>query len=136
LRRDPEEAELRQLLRHAPVEGRRVLDIGCGDGDLTWRLARRAGLAVALDPAIAGLRTARLHPKAEGPSCAATPAGADASGSGAGGHPARTEIGARSADSGPGAQPVRTRVHFAGARGQALPLVPGHFDLAFFTSSF
>ncbi len=33
-----------------PYLGRRILEIGCGDGRLTWRYARQAGQVVAIDP--------------------------------------------------------------------------------------
>ena len=42
--------ELRLIERFAPVNGRRVLEIGCGDGRLTLQLARRAASVVAIDP--------------------------------------------------------------------------------------
>jgi len=32
-----------------PVEGRRILDLGCGDGLLTWTLADRGARAVGID---------------------------------------------------------------------------------------
>jgi SAM-dependent methyltransferase len=32
-----------------PVEGRRILDLGCGEGRLTWTLADRAARAVGID---------------------------------------------------------------------------------------
>ena len=32
-----------------PVEGRRILDLGCGDGLLTWTLAERGAWAVGID---------------------------------------------------------------------------------------
>jgi ubiquinone/menaquinone biosynthesis C-methylase UbiE len=34
-----------------PVEGRRILDIGCGTGTLTLALARRSARAIGVDPA-------------------------------------------------------------------------------------
>ncbi len=48
---DPEENEIHALLTLAgPLSGRRVLEIGCGDGRLTWRYAARAGHVTAIDP--------------------------------------------------------------------------------------
>ena len=94
--RDPEGNELRHLLRYAPMDGGRVLDIGCGDGLLTYRFAPQAAAVVAVDPSVSELQEARSgRPRA-----------------------------------------LTGRVHFAAARGQALPFAEGHFDLAFFTSSF
>lgn len=96
MHRDPEDHELTYLLRYGPVQGRRVIDIGCGDGELTHRFAPTARSVTALDPSKLDLREA---------------------------------LGQRPAEQSP-------QVHFAAARGQALPFPTGHFDLAFFTSSF
>jgi predicted RNA methylase len=51
VRIDPEDAETKALLDFAgDFGGRRVLEIGCGDGRLTWRYADRAARVVAIDP--------------------------------------------------------------------------------------
>ena len=42
--------ELRLIERFVSVRGRRLLEIGCGDGRLTMQLARRAASVVAIDP--------------------------------------------------------------------------------------
>jgi len=47
---DPEGTELATLDRLASLTGKRVLEIGCGSGRLTWRLAERARSVVAIDP--------------------------------------------------------------------------------------
>lgn len=47
---DPEGVELAALDRLLPLAGKRLLEIGCGDGRLTWSLAERAASVVALDP--------------------------------------------------------------------------------------
>jgi ubiquinone/menaquinone biosynthesis C-methylase UbiE len=55
---DPEENEVRHILRYALLDGMRVLDIGCGDGKLTCEYAARAASVIAFDPDISDLRTA------------------------------------------------------------------------------
>ncbi len=50
IRVDPEGYETRALFELADLEGRDVLEIGCGDGRLTWRYASKAAHVVAIDP--------------------------------------------------------------------------------------
>lgn len=59
-RRDPERAEVRVLRRNVPLAGARVLDIGCGDGRLTRRIAGVARAVVAIDPNAALIARAKL----------------------------------------------------------------------------
>ena len=47
---DPEGVETDALARLAPVEGLRVLELGCGDGRLTFRYADAAASVLAVDP--------------------------------------------------------------------------------------
>jgi ubiquinone/menaquinone biosynthesis C-methylase UbiE len=47
---DPEGAETAALARLAPVDGLRVLELGCGDGRLTFRYADAAASVLAVDP--------------------------------------------------------------------------------------
>jgi ubiquinone/menaquinone biosynthesis C-methylase UbiE len=47
---DPEDTETKALHDYADFSGKRVLEIGCGDGRLTWRYADRAAFVVAIDP--------------------------------------------------------------------------------------
>ncbi len=47
---DPEDTETKALHDYANFNGKRVLEIGCGDGRLTWRYADRAASVVAIDP--------------------------------------------------------------------------------------
>lgn len=60
IRSDPEGAEILALDGLMPdFGGRRVLEVGCGDGRLTRRYAERAASVLAIDPdaaAIAALR--------------------------------------------------------------------------------
>lgn len=65
--KDPENNEVEYLRRFAPLEGSRILDIGCGDGDLTFRYAGLATGVIGVDPDLSRLRTA-LSIGAEEPS--------------------------------------------------------------------
>jgi 2-polyprenyl-3-methyl-5-hydroxy-6-metoxy-1,4-benzoquinol methylase len=47
---DPENNEPRALFDLADFNDRRVLEIGCGDGRLTWRYADKAAHVTAIDP--------------------------------------------------------------------------------------
>ena len=48
---DPENNETRALFDLYPdFGGKRVLEIGCGDGRLTWRYAERVASLIAIDP--------------------------------------------------------------------------------------
>jgi ubiquinone/menaquinone biosynthesis C-methylase UbiE len=55
---DPEDTETRALHDYADFSGKRVLEIGCGDGRLTWRYADRAASIVAIDPDADDIATA------------------------------------------------------------------------------
>ena len=47
---DPEGVETRALKKLAPVAGLRVLELGCGDGRVTFRYASDAASVLAVDP--------------------------------------------------------------------------------------
>jgi len=58
---DPEGAQLAAVLRAADFTGRRVLEIGSGEGRLTWGFAGVTESVLAFDPdpaAVAGARRA------------------------------------------------------------------------------
>ena len=55
---DPEDTETSALHDYADFNGMRVLEIGCGDGRLTWRYADRAAHVVAIDPDTEDIATA------------------------------------------------------------------------------
>jgi ubiquinone/menaquinone biosynthesis C-methylase UbiE len=62
---DPEGVETRALAELAPVDGLRVLELGCGDGRLTFQLAPDARSLVAVDPDEVRLTAARASLPAE-----------------------------------------------------------------------
>jgi ubiquinone/menaquinone biosynthesis C-methylase UbiE len=63
-RRDPERTEVRVLRRLVPLHGAHILEVGCGDGRLTRRIARPARAVVATDPNAALIaRAKRLAPR-------------------------------------------------------------------------
>ena len=47
---DPEHNETRALFDLVGFRGQHVLEIGCGDGRLTWRYANRTAYVTAIDP--------------------------------------------------------------------------------------
>lgn len=59
VRKDPERSEVRILFGRVRLTGARVLEIGCGNGRLTRRIAGAARRLVAIDPNAAAVATAR-----------------------------------------------------------------------------
>ena len=59
IRTDPEENETRALLDVANFGGQHVLEVGCGDGRLTWRFADKAARVTAIDPSAKQIALAR-----------------------------------------------------------------------------
>ncbi len=56
---DPEQNEVHALRRAADWRRKRVIEIGCGEGRLTLRLARLGALVEAIDPDAKRIRAAR-----------------------------------------------------------------------------
>jgi 2-polyprenyl-3-methyl-5-hydroxy-6-metoxy-1,4-benzoquinol methylase len=63
IRTDPEGNETAALFDLVDLDGTEVLEIGCGDGRLTWRYADGAAHVTAIEPFEASLARAkeRLH---------------------------------------------------------------------------
>lgn len=57
--RDPEQNETQQLSRIGALAAARVIEIGSGNGRLTWRYAPRTRSVVGIDPGADVLREAR-----------------------------------------------------------------------------
>jgi len=50
IQKDPEGIETLHLHKHADITSQRVLEVGCGDGRLTWRYAGIVARATGIDP--------------------------------------------------------------------------------------
>jgi len=59
--KDPERTETKTLHRFVDFTNKRVLEIGCGDGRLTWQYAKSARLVAAIDLEANDLRAARMN---------------------------------------------------------------------------
>jgi ubiquinone/menaquinone biosynthesis C-methylase UbiE len=57
--KDPEGAELRALDELVDFTDRRVLEVGCGDGRLTWSYARKASRVLGIDTEADAIAEAR-----------------------------------------------------------------------------
>ena len=64
--RDPEQNETRALHNLIHFADQRVIEIGCGNGRLTWRYARTARQVVAIDTDMASLQAAQEAKFADG----------------------------------------------------------------------
>jgi 2-polyprenyl-6-hydroxyphenyl methylase / 3-demethylubiquinone-9 3-methyltransferase len=62
---DPEQAHLSALRRLADFSGKRILELGCGEGRLTIPIARDAAFVLAFDPDEEAVGRARASLPAE-----------------------------------------------------------------------
>jgi len=67
LQKDPERTETKYLYQFADFSGKRVLEIGCGDGRLTWQYAYLAKFTAAIDLNADELRVATIDRPSELP---------------------------------------------------------------------
>ena len=59
--KDPQQNETKHLHQFANFSDRRVLEIGCGEGRLTWRYATKPARTIAIDPDRDALRVATIE---------------------------------------------------------------------------
>ena len=50
LQKDPERNEIRYLRQCADFSGKRVLEVGCGEGRMTWQYAKETHTTIGIDP--------------------------------------------------------------------------------------
>lgn len=60
LQSDPDRSEARYLHRFADFRNKRVLEIGCGEGRMTWQYARETLTTIGIDMDTDALRVARV----------------------------------------------------------------------------
>lgn len=60
LQKDAERNEAKYLHAFADFTGKRVLEVGCGEGRMTWQYARDARMTIGIDPDRDALRIATV----------------------------------------------------------------------------
>jgi 2-polyprenyl-6-hydroxyphenyl methylase / 3-demethylubiquinone-9 3-methyltransferase len=65
LRRDPDHNEIKFLHKFVDLNEKRVLEIGCGEGRLTWQYANETRFTLGLDLDRDALRVARVDSSLE-----------------------------------------------------------------------
>ncbi len=65
LQKDPERNETRYLHKFADFTNKRVLEVGCGEGRLTWQYARGTQTTIGIDPDRDALRVTTVDRPAD-----------------------------------------------------------------------
>ena len=65
VQKDAEGNERKNLLHYADLKQKKVLEIGCGDGRLTWKYAKLAQRVLGMDLDTPALRIARIETPAD-----------------------------------------------------------------------
>jgi ubiquinone/menaquinone biosynthesis C-methylase UbiE len=60
LQQDPQRNETKYLHQFVDFTGKRVLEVGCGEGRLTWQYAKGTQLTLGIDPDRNALRIATV----------------------------------------------------------------------------
>ena len=65
LQSDPERKESKYLHKFADFRNKRVLEVGCGEGRMTWHYARETHTTIGIDMDTDALRVARVERPAD-----------------------------------------------------------------------
>ena len=65
LQKDPERNESKYLHKFADFTGKRVLEVGCGEGRMTWQYAKSAQMTIGIDADHVALRIATVDRPAD-----------------------------------------------------------------------
>jgi ubiquinone/menaquinone biosynthesis C-methylase UbiE len=60
LQKDPEQNEVKHLHKFVDFTNRRVLEVGCGEGRMTWQYAKGTRTTIGIDLDLDALRIARV----------------------------------------------------------------------------
>ena len=65
LQRDPERSETKYLYKFVDFADKRVLEVGCGEGRMTWQYAKTTHKTIGIDPDPDALRIAKVDKPSE-----------------------------------------------------------------------